>query len=208
MNTGCFTLQKINFFTKNAFIPTKKTFFNDRIWLDRDFEICISYNVSWMIFAFFIILFLLDVLSSTNLPSPPKQNWGMRSLFEMEPRRIKRSEFFHSEVKVCPQESVRDVIASHQAYYTLRGKPEHLKHNQLTITTSSSDQNWFLLQHWMKLNTFLNCQFVRRPYGRRSGSFWTEFPAVPSIRNGFRRASTSLCVFLIWPWTSAILRNT
>lgn len=40
----------------------------------------------------------------------------------MEQRRIKRSEFFHSEVKVCPQESVRDVIASHQAYYTLRGK--------------------------------------------------------------------------------------
>ncbi|KAA0708968.1 Interphotoreceptor matrix proteoglycan 1 [Triplophysa tibetana] len=44
----------------------------------------------------------------------------MRTLFEMEQRRIKRSEFFHSEVKVCPQESVRDVIASHLAYYTLR----------------------------------------------------------------------------------------
>ncbi|XP_058611313.1 interphotoreceptor matrix proteoglycan 1 isoform X2 [Onychostoma macrolepis] len=62
----------------------------------------------------------LHTISLTNLPNPPKQNSGIRTIFEMEKRRIKRSEFFHSEVKVCPQETMREVIASHQTYYTLR----------------------------------------------------------------------------------------
>lgn len=29
--------------------------------------------------------------------------------------------FLHSGVKICPQESVSDVVASHQTYYQLRG---------------------------------------------------------------------------------------
>nr|XP_021324237.1 interphotoreceptor matrix proteoglycan 1 isoform X3 [Danio rerio] len=62
----------------------------------------------------------LPSASVTNLPNPPKQNTGIRTIFEMEKHRIKRSEFFHSEVKVCPQETMREVIASHQSYYTLR----------------------------------------------------------------------------------------
>ncbi|XP_056337536.1 interphotoreceptor matrix proteoglycan 1 [Danio aesculapii] len=62
----------------------------------------------------------LPSASVTNLPNPPKQNTGIRTIFEMEKHRIKRSEFFHSEVKVCPQETMREVIASHQTYYTLR----------------------------------------------------------------------------------------
>uniref|UniRef100_A0A8C1C4V5 Interphotoreceptor matrix proteoglycan 1 n=1 Tax=Cyprinus carpio carpio TaxID=630221 RepID=A0A8C1C4V5_CYPCA len=62
----------------------------------------------------------LHTISLTNLPKPPKQNSGIRTIFEMEKHRIKRSDFFHSEVKVCPQETMREVIASHQAYYTLR----------------------------------------------------------------------------------------
>lgn len=63
----------------------------------------------------------LPAISLTNLPNPPKQNSGVRTMYEMEKHRIKRSEFFHSEVKVCPQETMREVIASHQTYYTLRG---------------------------------------------------------------------------------------
>ncbi|KAL1254278.1 hypothetical protein QQF64_016507 [Cirrhinus molitorella] len=62
----------------------------------------------------------LHTISLTNLPNPPKQNSGIRTIFEMEKHRIKRSEFFHSEVKVCPQETMREVIASHQTYYKLR----------------------------------------------------------------------------------------
>uniref|UniRef100_A0A8C1C438 Interphotoreceptor matrix proteoglycan 1 n=1 Tax=Cyprinus carpio carpio TaxID=630221 RepID=A0A8C1C438_CYPCA len=62
----------------------------------------------------------LHAISLTNLPNPPKQNSGMRTRFEMEKHRIKRSEFFQSEVKVCPQETMREVIASHQTYYTVR----------------------------------------------------------------------------------------
>ncbi|XP_051510636.1 interphotoreceptor matrix proteoglycan 1 isoform X2 [Myxocyprinus asiaticus] len=62
----------------------------------------------------------LQAINLTNMSNPSKQNSGVRSLFEMERHRIKRSEFFHSEVKVCPQETVREVIASHKAYYTLR----------------------------------------------------------------------------------------
>ncbi|XP_073673076.1 uncharacterized protein impg1a isoform X2 [Garra rufa] len=62
----------------------------------------------------------LHTTTLTNLPNPLKQNSGMRTIFEMEKHRIKRSEFFHSEVKVCPQETMREVIASHQTYYTLR----------------------------------------------------------------------------------------
>ncbi|XP_051955063.1 interphotoreceptor matrix proteoglycan 1 [Xyrauchen texanus] len=62
----------------------------------------------------------LQAINLTNMSNPSKQNSGVRSLFEMERHRIKRSEFFHSEVKVCPQDSVREVIASHKAYYTLR----------------------------------------------------------------------------------------
>ncbi|XP_050960434.1 interphotoreceptor matrix proteoglycan 1 isoform X3 [Labeo rohita] len=62
----------------------------------------------------------LPAISLTNLPNPPKQNSGVRTMYEMEKHRIKRSEFFHSEVKVCPQETMREVIASHQTYYTLR----------------------------------------------------------------------------------------
>ncbi|XP_059355141.1 interphotoreceptor matrix proteoglycan 1 isoform X1 [Carassius carassius] len=61
-----------------------------------------------------------ETLQTISLPNPPKQNSGMRTRFEMEKHRIKRSDFFHSEVKVCPQETVREVIASHQTYYTLR----------------------------------------------------------------------------------------
>ncbi|XP_067272845.1 interphotoreceptor matrix proteoglycan 2 isoform X2 [Pseudorasbora parva] len=38
----------------------------------------------------------------------------------MEKHRVKRSDFFHSEVKVCPQETMREIIANHQMFYTLR----------------------------------------------------------------------------------------
>uniref|UniRef100_A0A3Q3XBT9 Interphotoreceptor matrix proteoglycan 1 n=1 Tax=Mola mola TaxID=94237 RepID=A0A3Q3XBT9_MOLML len=40
--------------------------------------------------------------------------------FELAARRSKRSVFLHSGVRICPQESLSDVLASHQAYYQLR----------------------------------------------------------------------------------------
>ncbi|XP_023665950.2 interphotoreceptor matrix proteoglycan 1 [Paramormyrops kingsleyae] len=39
---------------------------------------------------------------------------------DLERHRPKRSTFFQTGVKVCPQETVKEVIASHQAYYKLR----------------------------------------------------------------------------------------
>uniref|UniRef100_A0A3B4CD90 Interphotoreceptor matrix proteoglycan 1 n=1 Tax=Pygocentrus nattereri TaxID=42514 RepID=A0A3B4CD90_PYGNA len=59
-------------------------------------------------------LHLVELLSSS------KQASRIRSIFELERHRTKRSAFFHSGVKVCPQETLREVIASHQAYYKLR----------------------------------------------------------------------------------------
>ncbi|XP_053736551.1 interphotoreceptor matrix proteoglycan 1 isoform X2 [Synchiropus splendidus] len=40
--------------------------------------------------------------------------------FEVGRRRARRSVFLHSGVKICPQEGLADVLASHQAYYQLR----------------------------------------------------------------------------------------
>ncbi|XP_067338920.1 interphotoreceptor matrix proteoglycan 1 [Channa argus] len=39
---------------------------------------------------------------------------------EQSRHRSKRSVFLHSGVKICPQESISEVLASHQAYYQLR----------------------------------------------------------------------------------------
>nr|XP_055041290.1 interphotoreceptor matrix proteoglycan 1 isoform X2 [Misgurnus anguillicaudatus] len=89
-------------------------------------DVRLQFTMSLKCGLFTLCLFILpvtgikEILSSTNVPSLSKQNSGMRTLFEMEQHRVKRSDFFHSEVKVCPQETVREVIASHQAYYTLR----------------------------------------------------------------------------------------
>lgn len=41
--------------------------------------------------------------------------------FEPAPRRSKRSVFLHSGIRICPKESVSEVLANHQAYYQLRG---------------------------------------------------------------------------------------
>ncbi|NXA42504.1 IMPG1 protein, partial [Eudromia elegans] len=46
----------------------------------------------------------------------------IRRIFDMAKHRTKRSPFFPTGVKVCPQESVKQILASHQAYYRLRGK--------------------------------------------------------------------------------------
>ncbi|NWQ96178.1 IMPG1 protein, partial [Burhinus bistriatus] len=44
----------------------------------------------------------------------------IRRIFDMSKHRIKRSSFLSTGVKVCPQESVKQILASHQAYYRLR----------------------------------------------------------------------------------------
>lgn len=40
---------------------------------------------------------------------------------ELIRRRPKRSVFLHSGVRICPQEGLEEILASHQAYYQLRG---------------------------------------------------------------------------------------
>ncbi|KAL3052062.1 hypothetical protein OYC64_004755 [Pagothenia borchgrevinki] len=55
---------------------------------------------------------LADVLKVSS------QNEG--SGLEMVRRRPKRSVFLHSGVRICPQETINEVLASHQAYYQLR----------------------------------------------------------------------------------------
>lgn len=40
---------------------------------------------------------------------------------EPAPRRSRRSVFLHSGIRICPRESVSEVLANHQAYYQLRG---------------------------------------------------------------------------------------
>ncbi|KAJ8389355.1 hypothetical protein AAFF_G00120630 [Aldrovandia affinis] len=49
-----------------------------------------------------------------------KQTSKVRTIFDLERHRTKRSTFFHTGVKICPQETINEVIASHQAYYKLR----------------------------------------------------------------------------------------
>lgn len=46
----------------------------------------------------------------------------MRRIFDLAKHRTKRSAFFPTGVKVCPQESMKQILASLQAYYRLRGK--------------------------------------------------------------------------------------
>ena len=36
-------------------------------------------------------------------------------------RRSRRSVFLHPGIRICPRESVSEVLANHQAYYQLRG---------------------------------------------------------------------------------------
>ncbi|XP_064150717.1 LOW QUALITY PROTEIN: interphotoreceptor matrix proteoglycan 1 [Loxodonta africana] len=44
----------------------------------------------------------------------------MRQIFDLAKHRTKRSAFFPTGVKVCPQESMKQILASLQAYYRLR----------------------------------------------------------------------------------------
>lgn len=46
----------------------------------------------------------------------------MKRIFDLAKHRPKRSTFFPAGVKVCPQESMKQILASLQAYYRLRGK--------------------------------------------------------------------------------------
>ncbi|XP_070620266.1 interphotoreceptor matrix proteoglycan 1 [Erythrolamprus reginae] len=56
---------------------------------------------------------------SENLAKRSKVS-TIRRIFDMAKHRTKRSSFISTGVKVCPQESVKQILASHQAYYRLR----------------------------------------------------------------------------------------
>lgn len=80
----------------------------------------------------------------------------IRRIFDMSKHRIKRSSFFSTGVKVCPQESVKQILASHQAYYRLRGK--------MTIATCTSSLKVFLLieetQQFYRILFFSSRQYM------------------------------------------------
>ncbi|XP_072555075.1 interphotoreceptor matrix proteoglycan 1-like [Paramormyrops kingsleyae] len=54
-----------------------------------------------------------------ELPEMTKQ-FNVKRMFDLGRRRTKRSIIYQTGVKVCPQESIKDALASHQAYYKLR----------------------------------------------------------------------------------------
>uniref|UniRef100_A0A8C6XZW1 Interphotoreceptor matrix proteoglycan 1 n=1 Tax=Naja naja TaxID=35670 RepID=A0A8C6XZW1_NAJNA len=56
---------------------------------------------------------------SENLAKRSKVS-TIRRIFDMAKHRTKRSSLISTGVKVCPQESVKQILASHQAYYRLR----------------------------------------------------------------------------------------
>ncbi|XP_070788308.1 interphotoreceptor matrix proteoglycan 1 [Pituophis catenifer annectens] len=56
---------------------------------------------------------------SENLAKRSKVS-TIRRIFDMAKHRTKRSSFISTGVKVCPQESVKQILASHQTYYRLR----------------------------------------------------------------------------------------
>lgn len=51
---------------------------------------------------------------------PIRHTTTVRAL--QEGHRAKRSAVFHTGVRVCPQETMKEVIGSHRTYYKLRGK--------------------------------------------------------------------------------------
>lgn len=57
-------------------------------------------------------------------PLPQDEGSGLAPALR-RPRRSRRSVFLHSGVRICPQESVEEVLSNHQAYYQLRGTYRH-----------------------------------------------------------------------------------
>uniref|UniRef100_A0A8C4W0B5 Interphotoreceptor matrix proteoglycan 1 n=1 Tax=Gopherus evgoodei TaxID=1825980 RepID=A0A8C4W0B5_9SAUR len=84
---------------------------------------------------FLVICLALQVQGSKEIPNKINRNEAkelaerttkrsrvstIRRIFDMAKHRTKRSSIFPTGVKVCPQESVKQILASHQAYYRLR----------------------------------------------------------------------------------------
>uniref|UniRef100_A0A3Q3EDP6 Interphotoreceptor matrix proteoglycan 1 n=1 Tax=Labrus bergylta TaxID=56723 RepID=A0A3Q3EDP6_9LABR len=65
---------------------------------------------------------MLDLCSlfETSLKLLASSALSKGSSFEPETRRSKRSVFLHSGVRICPQETLNQILASHRSYYQLR----------------------------------------------------------------------------------------
>lgn len=55
-------------------------------------------------------------------PQQIKQLTDGKDSLSLDVHRVKRSALFSTGVKVCPRESMAEVITSHKAYYKLRGR--------------------------------------------------------------------------------------
>lgn len=60
-------------------------------------------------------------LSSSSLKSSSLRSTSLRSGSGLARPRSRRSVFLQLGVKICPQESLSEVLASHRAYYQIRG---------------------------------------------------------------------------------------
>lgn len=63
-------------------------------------------------------------------PRANKQQRDDRVSFALDRYRVKRSATFGTGVKLCPQESMAEVITSHRAYYKLRGRTISTLHHK------------------------------------------------------------------------------
>lgn len=69
-----------------------------------------------------------------TIESPTKMHRAsaMKRIFDLAKLRTKRSTLFPA-VNICPQESLKDILASLQAYYRLRGKDSKARHSPFVL---------------------------------------------------------------------------
>uniref|UniRef100_A0A671FI95 Interphotoreceptor matrix proteoglycan 1 n=1 Tax=Rhinolophus ferrumequinum TaxID=59479 RepID=A0A671FI95_RHIFE len=73
----------------------------------------------------------------------------MRQIFDLAKHRTKRSAFFPARVKVCPQESMKQILANLQAYYRLRVCQEAVWEAYRIFLDHIPDTGEY--QHWVSI---------------------------------------------------------
>lgn len=87
--------------------------------------------------------------------------------FEVAPRRSKRSVFLHSGIRICPKETISEVLANHQTYYQLRGTSSNTYRHIYESTAPNSDLRQF------SYSTKYKCSFM-------DWKLWTAFQDLSS----------------------------
>lgn len=97
-------------------------------------------------------------------PRANKQLRDARVSFALDRFRAKRSATLSTGVKLCPQESMAEVITSHKAYYKLRGNPiSTLKTTRdLTLSISAKFGYYNSHPHKSQLTSPVVCRLLRK----------------------------------------------